>query len=89
MGLDELAVMLTGPMADAVADRGDGFDVVLAPEPPLTLWPIAPGPSGPLQAYARGIGATGLAVAGRPPHSENTTSEQLAALRVVADDVTG
>jgi len=87
MGLDELAVMLTGPMADAVADRGDGFDVVLAPEPPLDPLADRTGAERTLQAYA-GIGATGLAVR-VVHHTREHYVEQLAALRVVADDVTG
>jgi alkanesulfonate monooxygenase SsuD/methylene tetrahydromethanopterin reductase-like flavin-dependent oxidoreductase (luciferase family) len=84
LGPDDLGALLGAPdVAAAVAGRGSGFDVVLAPEPPLD--PLAD-PSGAARALRRyaGLGATGLSL--RFVHqSRSHYVEQLEAMRAVAD----
>jgi probable F420-dependent oxidoreductase len=88
LGADDLAAMLGAPaVADAIAARGPGFDVVLAPEPPLDPVGDPDGASATARAYGA-LGATGLSL--RFVHrSRAHYVEQLQAMRAVVDDLEG
>ena len=77
--LDDLRDVLgPGPLADARAARGAGFDLVLAPEPPLD--PVGdPGHAGEVVRAYGALGATGLTLRFRH-RSRDHYVEQLEAM---------
>ena len=87
LGRDELHALLETPaLAAARRDRGQPFDVVLAPEPPLDPGADPGAAADTVRAY-RAMGATGLALRLRS-RSRDHYIEQLAAMRalVAADE---
>jgi probable F420-dependent oxidoreductase len=88
VGADELAAMLGPPeVTAALAARGPGFDLVLAPEPPLD--PVGDPEAAANTARAYGaLGATGLSL--RFIHrSRAHYVEPLQAMRAVIDEIGG
>ena len=76
----DLGAILDAPaLSAAPAGRGDAFDVVLAPEPPLDPAGDPDGAAGAFRAY-RAIGATGLSLR-LPSESRDHYVEQLAAMQ--------
>lgn len=88
MGLPELRRVLDHPpLAEARARRGDRFEVVLAPEPPLDPLDDPAGTAETVAAY-RDAGATALALRFRH-QSRHHYLEQLEAMRRVVDGMAG
>ena len=83
LDLDQLRSVLGDPaVSAAIRSRDDGFEVVLAPEPPLDPLADAAGAERVVQAYAE-VGATALAV--RVVH--RSRSHYIEQLRAMADVV--
>jgi len=83
--LDDLRSMLgPGPLADARGARGEAFDVVLAPEPPLDPAGDPEHAGEVVRAYAA-LGATGLTLRFRHRSRHHYLEQLEAMVRVVGD----